>query len=71
MLSGFSVALLWMLLVNLKQASALGLCKLIFGTPSLFGGMAGYVDAIVPGLLVSSVVTAVSYFAHDHRKAEA
>lgn len=71
MLSGFTVALLWMLLVNYKQAAAVGLCNLLFGRPALFDGMARYVDAIVPGLLTSAVVTTVSYFVSDHRKAAA
>jgi solute:Na+ symporter, SSS family len=69
MLSGFTVAVLWMLFVNLKQASAVGLCNLLFGKAALFGGMIGYVDAIIPGLIASIVVTAVSYFLFDHRKA--
>ncbi|MFH1879554.1 MAG: sodium:solute symporter family protein, partial [Bacillota bacterium] len=71
MLSGFSVALLWMLFVNLKQASAVGLCNLLFGKPALFGGMIGYLDAIVPGLITSAVVTTVSYFICDHKKTAA
>ena len=68
MLSGFSVAVLWMLFVNLKQASAVGLCNLIFGTPTIFDGMIRYVDAIIPGLITSTVVTTVSYFINDHKK---
>ena len=70
-LSGFAVALLWMLLVNLKQASALGLCNLLLGRPALFSGMAGYVDAIVPGLITSIVVTTLSCLFLDRKKAEA
>lgn len=71
MLSGFTVALLWMLLVNYKQASAVGLCNLLFGKPALFDGVIRYMDAIVPGLITSAVVTTVSYFVNDHRKAAA
>ncbi len=71
MLSGFCVALLWMLFVNLKQASAVGLCNLLLGRPALFGGMARYVDAIIPGLLTSTVVTAVSYVLFDRKTAAA
>ena len=71
MLSGFSVAVLWMLFVSLKQASAVGLCNLLFGTPTIFGGMIRYVDAIIPGLITSTVVTVVSYFVNDHKKVTA
>ena len=68
MLCGFTVAVLWMLFVNAKQASAVGLCNLIFGKATIFDGMIRYVDAIIPGLITSSVVTAVSYFINDHNK---
>ena len=69
LLCGFSVALLWMLFVNAKQASAVGLCNLLFGKAAIFDGMIRYVDAIIPGLITSTVVTAASYFINDHKKA--
>ena len=44
---------------------------MLFGKPALFEGMVRYVDAIIPGLIASAVVTTAAYFLLDHKKADA
>jgi SSS family solute:Na+ symporter len=57
MIAGFSGSLIWMVFFQLKPAAALGVCKALFGTPSLVAGsMWGFVDPIVISLPLSIIV---------------
>jgi SSS family solute:Na+ symporter len=66
MATGFTVTLLWLLLVKAKEAGAIGLVKLLAGgKPSLLDGMHNWpeVDPVVIALPLSILVAvAVSLF---------
>jgi SSS family solute:Na+ symporter len=66
MLAGTFGWLLWVLLVHEKESAALGICKLLFGVPSLLTGTTwAVVDPLVIGLPLSALFTvAVSYATH-------
>lgn len=53
--AGVFVSLFWLLFVHAKEAVPLGLCKALFGRPSLFPSLAN-VDPIVVALPISTVV---------------
>ncbi len=54
--SGFSVSLLWMLLVNENESKAIGLCRLIFNHDTLLGFPWNMVDPQVIALPISFLV---------------
>ncbi len=58
-ISGVSVSLFWLLFIHAKEAVPLGLCKALFGVPSLFPALAN-VDAIIIALPVSACVYAAT-----------
>lgn len=56
--TGLAVAAFWLLFVHAKESAPLGLCKLIFGVPSLAGSAKlQFVDPIVVALPLSIIVT--------------
>lgn len=55
---GVSVSLLWLFFIHAKEAVPLGLCKLVFGKPSLFPVLAN-VDPIIVALPLSGIVYTV------------
>ncbi len=59
--TGMTAAAFWILFVHAKESAPLGLCKLIFGVPSLAGAASKlqFVDPIVVALPLSIVVTIV------------
>jgi SSS family solute:Na+ symporter len=60
MLAGTFGWLLWVLFVHEKESAALGVCKLLFGRPSLFTGTTWmFVDPLIIGLPLSAMVTVV------------
>jgi SSS family solute:Na+ symporter len=61
MLAGTFGWLLWVLLVHEKESAALGVCKLLFGVPSLLTGTTwAVVDPLIVGLPLSAAVTVVA-----------
>lgn len=58
-ISGVSMSLFWLLFIHAKEAVPLGLCKALFGVPSLFPALAN-VDAIIIALPVSACVYAAT-----------
>ncbi len=64
MLAGTIGWLLWVLLVHEKESAALGVCKLLFGAPSLLTGTTwAVVDPLVIALPLSTLVTVVATLA--------
>jgi len=66
MISGFAVWAFWLLFIHAKNSAALGLCQKLFQKPSLAdGSIVAFVDPIVVGLPVSSLVAlaCVKFFA--------
>ncbi len=60
--SGVAITLFWLFFVHAKEAVPLGLCKALFGKPTLFPSLAN-VDAVVVALPLSFVLYfAVSFF---------
>jgi SSS family solute:Na+ symporter len=59
--SGLSSALFWILFIHTKESAPLGLCKSLFGVPSLAGGASRlqFVDPIVVALPLSIAVTVI------------
>jgi SSS family solute:Na+ symporter len=59
--TGLTAAAFWILFVHAKESAPLGLCKLLFGVPSLAGTASKlqFVDPIVVALPLSIVVTIV------------
>jgi SSS family solute:Na+ symporter len=64
MLAGTLGWLLWVLFVHEKESAALGLCRLLFGRPSVLTGTTwAFVDPLIVGLPLSVVVTIVASLA--------
>ncbi|PKL17022.1 MAG: sodium:solute symporter [Spirochaetae bacterium HGW-Spirochaetae-5] len=59
--TGLTAAAFWILFVHAKESAPLGLCKLIFGVPSLAGAASKlqFVDPIVVALPLSMLVTII------------
>jgi SSS family solute:Na+ symporter len=57
MMSGFVVYMFWICFVHAKEAVVIGLCQALFGVPVLFNNSLAVLDPMIPGLLVSSIVT--------------
>ncbi len=59
--TGLTAAAFWILFVHAKESAPLGLCKLIFGVPSLAGAASKlqFVDPIVVALPLSMAVTII------------
>ena len=59
--TGLGAASFWILFVHAKESAPLGLCKLIFGVPSLAGAASKlqFVDPIVVALPLSMLVTII------------
>ena len=55
MVSGFLVSTFWLLFVHFNEAKQLGVCKLIFGVDSLFGGKISFLDPLIIALPISTV----------------
>jgi len=62
--TGLTVAAFWILFIHSKESAPLGLCKLLFGVPSLAGTATKlqFVDPIVVSLPLSILVTVVVSF---------
>ena len=56
---GTVVTTFWLLFVHFQEAKELGLCKLLFGTSSLFSGKIIYVDAMIVALPLSAITAIV------------
>lgn len=70
MVVGFLVTALWFLFVHKKEADAIGLCKFIFGVPTLLGKPWTVVDPIVIALPVAFITAiVVSWFTRDFTEA--
>ena len=59
MVGGFSVSAFWLFFVHGKEASKIGLCEAIFGTPTLLGKPWAVVDPLFVALPVSIILTIV------------
>ncbi len=59
MLSGFTTYMFWILFVHTKEAVVIGLCQALFGVPVLFNNFLAVLDPMIPGLLVSILVTII------------
>lgn len=55
MIVGFAVTILWFLFIHKKEAEAIGLCKALFGVPTLLGRPWTVVDPLVFALPLSLV----------------
>ena len=58
MVVGTVVTTFWLLFVHFQEAKELGVCKALFGTPSLFSGKIIFVDAMIIALPLS-IITAI------------
>ncbi len=59
MLVGLAVSSFWLLFVHFKEAKALGVAKMLFGTDSLLSGKIIFVDALVIALPLSALTAVV------------
>jgi SSS family solute:Na+ symporter len=63
MFVGFVTSAFWLLFVHFQEAKALGFCKMLFGTDSLFSGKIIFIDALIFALPLSALtVVIVSLF---------
>jgi SSS family solute:Na+ symporter len=58
MVVGTVVTTFWLLFVHFQEAKELGVCKMLFGTTSLFSGKIIFVDAMIIALPLS-IITAI------------
>ncbi len=59
--SGLAVAAFWIIFIHSKESAPLGVCRALFGTPSLAASSwLQHVDPIVVGLPVSALVTVIT-----------
>jgi SSS family solute:Na+ symporter len=55
MFVGLITSAFWLLFVHFQEAKALGFCKMIFGTDSLFSGKIIFIDALIFALPLSAL----------------
>ncbi|MDR0666755.1 MAG: sodium:solute symporter family protein [Campylobacteraceae bacterium] len=59
MFVGLITSSFWLLFVHFQEAKALGFCKMIFGTDSLFSGKIIFIDALIFALPLSALTVVV------------
>lgn len=61
MLGGFFTYAFWALFIHASEARVIGLCQALFGRVVLFDNALAVVNPLIPGLLVSAILTVVLY----------
>jgi SSS family solute:Na+ symporter len=59
MFVGFVTSGFWLLFVHFQEAKALGFCKMLFGTDSLFSGKIIFIDALIFALPLSTLTVVI------------
>jgi len=59
LVSGTVLSLFWLMFVHVKESSALGICELLFGKPSLLSGTWQFVDPILVAFPIAFVLSVV------------